>query len=101
MNGEDKDYHVVFSVRVREHIFNLANESKARGDLREFTHSMKQFELMLRIYPQFGDPHIDLYMNGGIMYHCIFRPLFMKYIVFDELRTVYVTSLPVLLPYLP
>ena len=59
---------------------------------------LKEFDRLLRLYPQFGDPLIDLRDKVGHMRIGIVPPLTMRYGVLEELRVVFVAVLPVLLP---
>ena len=55
----------------------------------------------LRVYPQFGDPLIDLLAEVGQIRLGIVPPLAMRYAVFEERRQVFVAALPVLMPKSP
>ncbi len=70
----------------------------ARGDGPAFTVALKEFDRLLRLYPQFGDPLIDLTGESGVIYNGIIRPLSMRYGVYEERRLILVVAMPVLLP---
>jgi hypothetical protein len=53
---------------------------------------------LLRLYPQFGDPQIDLTGESGIIYNGIIPPLCMRYGVYESRRLVLVVAPPVLMP---
>jgi len=53
------------------------------------------------VYPQFGDPLIDLLAEVGQIRLGIVPPLAMRYAVFEERRQVLVAALPVLMPKSP
>lgn len=91
-------YRVVYSERVRQRLLALADMARERGDGEAFVAALKEFHRRLCLYPQFGDPLIDLTQELGQVWIGIVRPLAMRYGVFDERRVVMVAAIPVLLP---
>jgi hypothetical protein len=91
-------YEVVYAERVRRRLLSLAETARDRGDGAAFVAALKEFHRRLRIYPQFGDPLIDLKREPGQVWIGIVRPLSMRYAVLDSRRLVMVGALPVLLP---
>lgn len=91
-------YRVEYSERVRQRLLALADAARQRGDGEEFTAALKEFDRRLRIYPQFGEPLVDLRKERGQVWIGIVRPLAMRYGVFDERRLVIAAATPVLLP---
>ena len=91
-------YRVVYSERVRQRLLALADAARERGDGQAFLAALKEFHRRLCLYPQFGEPLIDLAQEMGQVWIGIVRPLAMRYGVFDERRVVMVAALPVLLP---
>src|SRR5213080_1283469 len=91
-------YRVTYSERVRQRLLALANVARERGDGETFLAALKEFHRRLCLYPQFGEPLIDLKQESGQVWIGIVRPLAMRYGVFDERRVVMVAALPVLLP---
>jgi hypothetical protein len=91
-------YRVVYSQRVRQRLLGLADVARERGDGAAFVAALKEFHRRLRVYPQFGDPLIDLTQEPGQVWIGIVRPLVMRYAVLDDRRLVMVGALPVLLP---
>jgi hypothetical protein len=75
----------------------LADVARERGDSEAFLAALKEFHRRLCLYPQFGEPLIDLTQELGQVWIGIVRPLAMRYAVFDERRVVTVAALPVLL----
>jgi hypothetical protein len=59
---------VVYSGLVQQHLRLLAREALARGDGPAFAAAYQEFERRLRLYPQFGDPQIDLTAEPGVIY---------------------------------
>ena len=76
----------------------LAAEASARGDGPAFAVALKEFDRLLRLYPQFGDPQIDLTAEPGVIYLGIIPPLSMRYGVYEDRRLVLVVAPPVLMP---
>jgi hypothetical protein len=90
-------YRVEYSESVRQRLLVLADSARQRGDGEEFMTALKEFDRRLRVYPQFGDPIVDLKKEPGQVWIGIVRPLAMRYGVFDERRLVIVSAIPVLL----
>ncbi len=91
-------YRVVYSERVRQRLLALADMARERGDGEAFLAALKEFHRRLCVYPQFGEPLIDLTQEAGQVWIGIVRPLAMRYGVFEQPRVVMVAALPVLLP---
>lgn len=96
--SEPVPYRVVYSERVRQRLLALADMARERGDGEAFLAALKEFDRRLRIYPQFGEPLIDLTHESGQVWIRTIRPLAMRYAIFDERRIVMVAAIPVLLP---
>ena len=91
-------YRVVYSERVRQRLLGLADMARERGDGEAFLAALKEFHRRLCVYPQFGEPLLDLTQESGQVWIGTVRPLAMRYGVFDDRRVVMVAALPVLLP---
>jgi hypothetical protein len=89
---------VEYSDLVLRHLRLLAKEASVRGDGPVFAAAMKEFDRLLRLYPQFGDPQINLTEEPGVIHLGIVPPLSMRYGVYEERRLVLVVALPILLP---
>ena len=96
--SEPVPYRVVYSERVRQRLLALADVARRRGDGEAFLAAVKEFHRRLCLYPQFGEPLIDLKQEPGQVWLGTVRPLVLRYGVFDERRVVMVTEIPVLLP---
>ena len=96
--SEPVPYRVVYSERVRQRLLALADIARERGDGEAFLAALKEFHRRLCLYPQFGEPLLDLTQELGQVWLGIVRPLAMRYGVFDERRVVMVADIPVLLP---
>src|SRR3954467_13061043 len=79
-------YRVVYSERVRQRLLALADVARERGDGEAFLAALKEFHRRLCLYPQFGEPLIELTQELGQVWLGIVRPLAMRYGVFDERR---------------
>jgi hypothetical protein len=88
----------VFSAFVERRLLELSIEATARGDGPAFAAAVREFRRRLAVYPQFGDPLIDLTAEPGIVYNGIIPPLSIRYGVNEERRLVLVGAPPVLLP---
>ena len=91
-------YRVVYSERARQRLLGLADMARERGDGEAFLVALKEFDRRLALYPQFGEPLVDLTQEPGQVWIGIVRPLAMRYGVLDDRRLVMVATLPVLLP---
>jgi hypothetical protein len=91
-------YRVVYSERVRERVLRLADVARERGDSEAFIGALRELHRRLSIYPQFGEPLMDLTHESGQVWIGIVPPIAMRYGVIDERRIVMVAALPVLMP---
>jgi hypothetical protein len=91
-------YHVSYSGAVQQRLKELAAHARARGDGEEYLAGLREFDLRLRVYPQFGDPLVDLLAETGQVRLGAVPPLAMRYGVVEERRLVLVAAMPVLLP---
>ena len=91
-------YEVSYAGRVRQRLRALAAEAIRRGDGSQFAAALKEFHRLLCLYPQFGDPLVDLINERGQIYTGIIRPLAMRCGVYEDRRLVMVGALPTLLP---
>jgi hypothetical protein len=90
-------YQVSLSGRVFDKVREFAAVATARGDGAAFLAALREFDRRLRVYPQFGDPLIDLSDGAGQIRLGIVPPLAMRYAVYEERRLAVVAALPVLL----
>lgn len=93
-----RPYQVSLSGRVYDRLQELAVAARDRGDGEAFLVALREFYRRLQVYPQFGDPLVDLREEAGQIRIGIVPPLAMRYGVLEERRQVYVAALPVLLP---
>jgi hypothetical protein len=99
---EKSDPHIPYAVEYSDFVLqglrDLARQARARVDGPAFAAALKEFDYLLRLYPQFGDPLIDLTAEAGVIYNGIVRPLSMRYGVYEQRRLVLVLAPPILLP---
>jgi hypothetical protein len=87
----------VYSGLAQQRLLTLAKEAAVRGDGSAFAAALKEFHRRLTIYPQFGDPLIDLTEEPGQIYNGIIPPLSLRYGVYADRRLVLVVASPVLM----
>src|SRR5207237_3786029 len=91
-------YRVEYSSFVLQHLRLLAREAATRGDGPAFVAALREFHRRLELYPQFGDPIVDLSLEEGQIRLGIIRPLSMRYGVYEQRRLVICGATPILLP---
>lgn len=96
--GPPRLYEVSVSGWVYRKLLELADVAKGRGDGEAFLAALREFQRRLRVYPQFGDPLVDLSGEEGQVRLGIVPPLAMRCGVLEERRLVFVAARPVLLP---
>ena len=89
-------YRVVYSGAVREVLRAWAAAAKEAGTIQETVAAVKELDRRLHIYPQFGDPIINLAQENGQVYIGTVPPLVARYAVYDHRRLVIVTVLRLL-----
>jgi hypothetical protein len=82
---------------VQQRILDFADQAFERGDGEAFAAALRELNQRLRIYPQFGDPLIDLHYEPGQIRIGICRPISIRYALYEGLRLVLVVEPPVLL----
>ena len=71
-------YTVEYSSFVLQQFRRLAQEASARGDGPAFVAALKEFHRRRELFPQFGDPLMDLSTEEGQIRLGIIRPLCMR-----------------------
>ena len=84
-------YRVVYSQRVRESLRELLARARARGIGPRVLEAVRQVDERLRLYPQFGNPLIELTHILGQVRIGTIPPLVVRYAVYEERRMVAVT----------
>jgi len=71
-------YQVSLSGRVYDRVRELAIVAKERGDGEAFLAALREFYRRLQVYPQFGDPLVDLLAEAGQIRIGIVPPLAVR-----------------------
>lgn len=101
MNGDEeapRRYRVSMSEWVLDRLRELAVRARQRGDIEAFLTALREFHRRLSIYPQFGDPLIDLAEGKGRIHIGTTPPLVIRYGILEEEKIVLVAARPVLMP---
>lgn len=85
-------YQVSYSGRVREELRGLLERAQAAGRGKEYLEAAKEIAARLRIYPQFGDPLLDLTHETGKVWIATVGPLVVRYAIYEDLRLVIVAT---------
>ncbi len=83
-------YRVVYSEHVRNELRDLAARAKSRGLGRQVLAALKEIDRRLHIYPQFGEPLLDLKLEPAQVWIGVIPPLVVQYVLDDERRLVMV-----------
>ena len=83
-------YELVYSGRARGSIMPLVERAAGFGLRREVATAFVTIDRLLRLYPQFGEPLRDLPAQPGTEWIGFVGPLTVRYVVFDELRQVWI-----------
>jgi hypothetical protein len=91
---EDSDvpvpYRVVYSQRVRDSVRELVARARERGLGPQVLEAVKEIDQRLRLYPQFGDPLVDLTHEPGRVWIGTVPPLVVRYAIYEESKLVIV-----------
>jgi hypothetical protein len=91
-------YQVIYSASARSALIDIAVRANQVGRGAEYAAVVAEMEQWLRIYPQFGEPIIDLKTDVGQILIAAFAPLMIRYAISETRRHVYVAAPPRLLP---
>jgi hypothetical protein len=99
--SEPKDaplpYQVVYSEQVKAALREQASQAAAVGKRPAIIAAVKELDRLLHLYPQFGEPLMDLMLEDGRLWHGTVGPLVVRYAIYEERRLVMVAVPPVLL----
>jgi hypothetical protein len=87
---------VVYSGVVRAAVREFAAAARAAGRSREAAAALTDLDRRLHIYPQFGEPILDLTQKSGQVCVAAVPPLLVRYAIYEERRLVVVTLLRIL-----
>jgi hypothetical protein len=83
-------YRVVYSERVRKALRGLIARAHEKGLGSQALGAAKEIDRRLRLYPQFGEPLVDLMQESGQVRLGTVGPLVVRYAVYEERRLVVV-----------
>lgn len=83
-------YRVIPSPHVATELRALLKRARSGGFHREVLEALKRINYLLTIYPQFGEPLMDLQATGETLYLGAIPPLCFKYVIDESLRTVFI-----------
>jgi hypothetical protein len=89
---------VSYSGAARDTLREFAARAVASGQGPSFAAALKEFDRLLHLYPQFGEPLTDLTLETGQVWRGTVAPLVMRYAIYEERRLVVVAAPPLLLP---
>jgi hypothetical protein len=81
---------VVYSERARESLRELVARARKRGLGRQVLDAAKEIDRRLRLYPQFGEPLMDLTQEARQLWVGTVEPLVVHYAIYEERRLVMV-----------
>lgn len=84
-------YRVIYSDMVRNSLRELIARARERGLGSLILDAVKEIDRRLRLYPQFGEPLVDLSIEVGQMWVGTVQPLVVRYAIYEERRLVMVT----------
>jgi hypothetical protein len=90
-------YSVSYSGLVRGEVRRLIAAAPTPQRARAILAAFKELDRLLHVYPQFGEPLLDLQEPGQLRVVTI-DPVVIRYAIYEERRLVIVTTPPILLP---
>ena len=88
-------YRVVYSERVRNSLRQLVARARAAGLATQILVAVREMDRRLRLFPQFGQPLMDLGLRGGQVWIGAVGPLVIRYALYEE-RKLVVVAAPIL-----
>jgi hypothetical protein len=85
-------YRVSYTPFVRNELEKLIDRAKERDLEAQVRAAAKEIDRRLQIYPQYGDPLIDLSLAPGQIRSFTIPPLVVRYALYDDLRLVIVAT---------
>ena len=77
-----------YSDHVRNELRALLERARAVGHGKEYLEAATEMASRLRIYPQFGEPLLDLTHRPGTIWIGTIGPLVVGYVIYEALRLV-------------
>ncbi len=91
-------YQVIYSDDVRSALKSLVARARDRGLASQVLDAIKEINRRLELYPQFGEPLLDLVAEPGQIRIGVVPPLVVRYALYEEQRLVWVANPLNLLP---
>ena len=91
-------YRVIYSEAARVTLREFGARARQSGQGPAFAAALREFDRLLHLYPQFGEPLADLALEPGQVWRGIVSPLVMRYAIYEERRLVVVAGPPMLVP---
>lgn len=85
-------YRVVYSGLVRDELTKLLARATERGLGFSVRAALQEIDRRLHVYPEFGDPLIDLSLAPGELRIGTVPPLVVRYALYRDKRLVIVTT---------
>ena|SRR6185437_4517355 len=91
MSNGSPPYQVAYSELVRNELEKLIARAEERGLGSQVRAAVRKLDHLLHIYPQFGEPLLDLSFVPGQLRIGTVPPLVARYAIYEEQRLVIVT----------
>jgi hypothetical protein len=88
MPDSPEPYRVTYSEHVRRELRNLIARAKKHGLKDQVVIAVRRIDELLHIYPQFGQPLLDLKMKPAQLWIGVVPPLVVRYFLDEERRLV-------------
>jgi hypothetical protein len=85
-------YRVVYAERVRKALRKLLALARGLGLGQQVLDAVKELDDRLHIYPQFGQPLMDLMHEPAQIWIGVVPPLVVHYAIYEERRLVIVAT---------
>jgi hypothetical protein len=85
-------YRVAYSEHVRDRLRAMLERAVALGIGRRTFDAAREIDHLLRIYPQFGEPLLDLETEGETVWHGTVDLLHVRYVIDEPNRTVFIVA---------
>ncbi len=86
------EYRVVYSERVRNGLKDLVAHASKQGMKKSMLQEITELDYRLRIFPQFGEPLIDLDLKPARLMIGVVGSLVVRYFLDEEKRLVMVVA---------
>ncbi len=85
-------YKVSYPQHVRDELQRLLQRARTAGQGKVFLDAAREIDSRLRVYPQFGEPILDLTHESGKLWIGTIGPLVVRYAIYEDLRLVMVAT---------